>query len=142
MRIKIGRIVNTDVEVNLADLSSIDRIIAAATNAYKNTSMYRRRYSQDEEYRENKKRKIRESLTDNILSVIYNQLDKSKLLEDRGDEPAGILVEIPPRFTPFLNEVVQSHEFDAYEMHIIPPNSVITRFCKPPYLLFITHRGG
>lgn len=142
MRIKVGRVVNTDVEVNLADLSPIDRIIAAATSAYKNTSMYRRRFAQDEEYRESKRRKIRESLTDNILSVIYSQLDKSKLLSDRGDEPVGILVEVPSRFTPFLSEVVQSHEFDAYELHIIPPNKALSRFANPPYLLFITHRGG
>lgn len=142
MRVKVGRVVNTDVEVNLADLSPVDRIIAAATSAYKNTSMYRRRFVQDEEYRESKKRKIRESLTDNILSVIYNQLDRSKLLSDRGDEPAGILVEVPARFTPFISEVVQSHEFDAYELHIIPPNKALARFATPPYLLFITHRGG
>ena len=81
MRIQIGRIVNTDADVNLLDLSPIDRVIAAGLNAYHNTGLYKRRYAESEERKSEQKRKVREALVDNLLSMIYQQLEENALLK-------------------------------------------------------------
>ena len=57
MRVKVGRMVDVDQDVNLADLSPLDRIISSAINAYRNTSMYRRRFAETEEKKEEQDRK-------------------------------------------------------------------------------------
>lgn len=142
MRIQIGRIVNVDAEVNLADLSPFDRIIAAGLNAYHNTGMYRRRYAETEERRAEQQRKVREALVDNLLSVIYPQLEENQLLKDKGDVCDGILVEVPPRFTPLLSEALESHEFDAYDITVIPPSKLLSKFASPPYMLYVCNKGG
>lgn len=142
MRIKVGQVVNVDADVNLADLSPIDRVIAAGLNAYHNTGMYRRRYAETEERKEEQRRKVREALIDNLLSVIYPELEENKLLSSKGDVCQSILVEVPSRFTPFLAEVIESHEFDAYTITIIPPSNLLAKFANPPYLLHISNKGG
>lgn len=142
MRIKVGRVVNVDAEVNLADLSPLDRIIAAGVSAYHNTGMYRRRFAENEERREEQRRKVRESLIDSLLTVVTSELGDNKLLRERGDECVGLLVSIPPRFKSFLQEAVDSHEFDAYQMTIIPPSRLLSKFSDPPYLVHIVNRGG
>ena len=142
MRIKVGKIVNIDAEVNLADLSPIDRIIAAATSAYQNTNVYRRRVADTEEKREEQRRKLRESLVDSILSVVTPQLEQNVLLESKGDKCVGVLVEIPARFNTILDEVVIAHEFDAYEVTVIRPNKVLSKFSEPSNLLHFCNRGG
>lgn len=142
MRIKVGQIVDTDAEVNLLDLKPLDRIIASAINAYHNTGMYRRRFAENEERKEEQRRKIRESLIDSVLSVISEQMDKNALLKDRGDECVGMLISVPARFQSFLQDVVTSHEFDAYEVTIIPPSKLLAKYASAPYLLHIANRGG
>lgn len=142
MRVKIGRIVNVDSDVNLLDLSPLDRIIASGINAYRNTNLYKRRYAETEERKEEQRRKVREALIDNILSIVYAQLEDNQLLREKGDTCSGILIEIPSRFTTILEEVVQSHEFDAYTMTVIPPSRLLAKFASPPYLLYICNRGG
>ena len=59
MRILVGRVVDVDADVNLADLSPLDRIIASATNAYRNTGLYKRRYAESEERRQGEGRRDR-----------------------------------------------------------------------------------
>lgn len=142
MRIQIGRIVNVDSDVNLADLSPIDRIIAAGINAYRNTGIYRRRYAETEEKKMEQQRKVREALIDNLLSIIYPQLEENKLLSDVDDTCVGILVEVPPRFVPLLGETLESHEFDAYDIKVIPPSKLLSKFASPPYMLYICNKGG
>lgn len=142
MRIKVGRIVNADAEVNLADLSPIDRIVAAATNAYHNTGVYRRRVAETEEKKEEQKRKLRESLVDSILNIVTAQLEGNTLLKEKGDQCVGVLVEVPSKYNSILGEVVQAHEFDAYEVTVIPPNRVVSKFAEPSHLLHFCNRGG
>lgn len=142
MRIQIGRIVNTDADVNLLDLSPLDRVIAAGLNAYHNTGLYKRRYAESEERKAEQKRKVREALVDNLLSVIYQQLEENALLRDKEDVCSGILIEIPPRFSKLLPEVIDAHEFDAYDMVIVPPSKLFAKFASPPYMLFVSNKGG
>ena len=142
MRIKVGRVVDVDAEVNLVDLSPLDRIIAAVTNAYRNTNIYRRRFAETEERRQEQLRKVRDSLTDNLVAMIVPNLVDNKLLGEKGDECKAILIEVPHRFNYCLAEVVQGHEFDAYEITIIPPSKLLSKFAKPPSLLYIENRGG
>lgn len=142
MRLRVGQIVNVDEDVNLADLSPIDRIIAAGMNAYRNTGMYRRRYAETEERKEEQRRKIRETLIDSILSVITQELEGNTLASTKGDICAGLLLEIPARFKSFLAEAIEAHEFDAYTLTIIPPSRLLSKYADPPYRLYVTHRGG
>lgn len=142
MRILVGRVVDVDADVNLADLSPLDRIIASATNAYRNTGLYKRRYAESEERRQEQLRKVRESLTDNLLSVITPNLVENKMLKSKGDECRGLLLEVPYRFNYCLAEVVSTHEFDAYDITIIPPSKMLSKFAKPPSLLYVKYKGG
>lgn len=141
MRIKVGQIVNIDKDVNLNDLKPVDKIIASATSAYRNTAMYRRRYAETEERKEEARRAIRTSLTDNLLAVIFPQLHENKLLAEKGDVCDAILVEVPERFVPYINDVIESHEFDAYNIVVVPPTRMLQKFASPPYLLYITNKG-
>lgn len=142
MRVKVGRTVDVDQDVNLADLSPLDRIISSAINAYRNTSMYRRRFAETEEKKEEQRRKVREALTDSLLAVIHPELDSNVTLSKKGDTCVGLLVKVPPRFKKFIRDVLEAHEFDAYSITIIPPSKSLSKFCDPPYLLYIENRGG
>lgn len=142
MRIQIGRVVNSDADVNLADLKPIDKIIAAGLNAYHNTNMYRRRFAETEERKQEQLRKIKEMLIDSLVSVVTPEMEQNKLLQERGDVCNGLLIEVPARFKKCLAEVIDAHEFDAYEMTIIPPNPTLDKFANPPLLLLVTSRGG
>lgn len=142
MRIPIGKMVNPDVDVNMAELKPLDRIIAAIVNAYHGTSFYKRRYAETEEKRQEQWRKVRESLIDNLLMVITPQLEENIFLKDLDDTCTAILVEVPSRFHSCLMDVVSAHEFDAYEITVIPPNKLLSKFAKPPFLLYICNRGG
>lgn len=142
MRLRVGQLVDTSRDINLVDLKPLDRIIASATSAYHNTSMYKRRYAETEEKREEQRRKVRETLTDSLLSVIHPELDVNKTLESQGDRCYGMLLKVPARFQSFLADVIQAHEFDAYSITIIPPVKSIGKFCNPPYLLYVESKGG
>lgn len=142
MRVKVGRVVDVDKEVNLADLSPLDRIIASAINAYRNTSMYRRRYAETEEKKEEQRRRVREALTDALLAAIHPELDSNATLGKQGDVCVGMLLKVPARYKQFLGDVITTHEFDAYEMTIIPPSRSLSKFSNPPYLLYVKNRGG
>lgn len=142
MRVKVGRVVDVDKEVNLADLSPMDRVIAAATNAYRNTALYKRRYAETEEKKEEQRRQIREALADALLAAIHPELDSNQTLKDSGDQCLGILIKVPSRFKSFLSDVIETHEFDAYSVTIIPPSRALSRFCDPPYLLYVENREG
>lgn len=142
MRIKIGRVVNTEKEVNLIDLSPVDRVIASATNAYHNTNMYRRRFAETEEKKEEQRRKVRETLAESILAVIQPELDGNKTLSAKGDSCQGMLIKVPARFKAFLPDVLSSHEFDAYATTIIPPSRSLAKFCESPYLVYVENKGG
>lgn len=142
MRIKVGQIVDIEKDVNLMDLSPLDRVIASATNAYRNTNLYKRRFAETEEKREEQNRRVRESLIDSILSVIIPELELNKTLKEKDDKCCAILIKVPARFKKFINEVTSSHEFDAYEITVIPPSRSLDKFFDAPYLLYIESRGG
>lgn len=142
MRVKVGKIVDTDKEVNLIELSPIDRIIAAATNAYHNSAMYQRRYAETEEKKEEQRRKVRETLTDSLLAVMHPELDENQTLKEKDDKCIAILVKVPSRFKMFLPDVLASHEFDAYTSIIIPPTKSIKKFADPAYLVYLESKGG
>lgn len=141
MRIKVGRIVNVDKDVNLADLSPMDRIIAAATNAYRNTSFYKRRYAETQEKREEQLRKVKEALANNLLSIISRQLRGNQLLAEKGDVCEAILLEVPARFTDHLKDVISMQEFMQYNITVIYPNKLVQKFAKAPLLLYVENRG-
>lgn len=142
MRIKVGRVVDGDAAVNLSDLKPLDRIIASSINAYHNTSLYKRRFADTVEKQEEQKRKIREVLADNILTAISQEMTYNKTLGPRGDTCEAVLLMIPYRFKPYLEDVVASHEFDTYDMEIIPPNRALKKFSQPSYLLYVKNKGG
>lgn len=143
MRVKVGRVVDLDKEVTLADLSPLDRIIASATSAYRNTTMYKRKAAENEERREEQRRKIRETLTDAIISAITPELLENKTLSKKGDDKClAVLLKIPARFKSFLEDVVESHEFDAYTMTIIQPARSLSKFFDAPALLYVESKGG
>ena len=137
MQIEIGKIVDTDADVNLVSLKPIDRIIAAATNAYHNTKLYKRKATEEAEKREKKRRKAREACTDALLSIINQELASNKTLMSKGDKCKAILVQAPYKFEPFLKEVIESHEFDAFDITIIKPTSFLSRVADVPSLLHI-----
>ena len=142
MRVEVGRIVNVDEDVNLSDLSPIDRIIASGINAYRNTGVYRRRYAETEERKEEQRRRIRETLIDSLLQVITAEMEQNNLASKKGDECSALLLEVPARFKTFLYDAIESHEFDAYEITVVPPSKLLSKFADPPYLVYITGRGG
>lgn len=142
MRVLVGRLVDVDKDVNLADLSPIDRVLAAAINAYHNTGMYRRRFAETEEKREEQRRKVRETLSDSLLACIHPELEANKTLGEKGDRCKGILLKVPARFKKYLVDVLQAHEFDAYNTQIIPPTRSVAKFCDAPYLLYVENKGG
>ncbi len=131
-----------DKDVNLVDLSPLDRIIASATNAYHNTKMYQRRYAETVEKQEEQKRKVRETLTDSLISVIRPELEGNVTLEERNDKCFAMLIKVPARFKGFLTDVLSSHEFDAYSTRIIPPSRSLSKFYDAPYLVYIESKGG
>lgn len=141
MRVEIGRKVDIEQDVNLADLSPLDRIISAAANAYRNTSIYKRRFAESEERKSEMRRRRREALTDSILSVLYKQLHNNSILKAHGDECTGVLLEIPFKYNRYLSEVLSTHDFDPYNVTVIPPNRSIAKFAEPPTLLYIESRG-
>lgn len=142
MRIKVGRLVNTSKPVNLMDLSPLNRVIAAAVNAYQNTPMYKRRYAETEERKEEQRRRIRETLSEALLTAITPEIDGNKTLEAKSDVCQAVLLKIPPRFEPYIREVTETHDFDAYSVTIIPPSKTVCKFCKPPTLLYVESREG
>ena len=142
MRVKVGQLVNTDAEVNLLDLKPLDRVIAAAINAYRSTNMYRRRYAETEERKQEHLRKVRESLVENMLAVITQEMENNKLLKDKGDTCKGVLIEVPARFKDFFPSIIEVHEFDAYELTVIPPVQVLSKFANPPLLVLVVNKGG
>lgn len=142
MRIRVGRIVDTTKDINLVDLSPMDRIIASVINAYHSTSMYRRRFAETEEKREEQRRRVRETLTDSLLAVITPELEGNKTLEPLGDKCRAMLIKVPSRYKSYLSDVIKSHEFDAYDTKIISPIKDISKFCEPSYLLYVENKGG
>lgn len=142
MRIKVGRIVNTDKPVNLMDLSPLNRVIAAAVNAYQNTPMYKRHYAETEEKKEEQRRKIRETLSEALLTAITPEIDGNRTLEAKNDICQAVLLKVPARFEPYLRDVTESHDFDAYSVVIVPPSKTVCKFCKPPTLLYVESREG
>ena len=124
------------------ELSPLDRIITSATNAYHSTSMYQRRYAETEEKKQEQMRKVREKLTDNILSVIHPELDANATLAEKNDKCFAMLIKVPNRFKGFLSDVLSSHEFDAYSTQIIPPSKSLLKFCDAPFLVYIENKGG
>lgn len=142
MRIQVGRVVNADVEVNLADLKPLDKIKAAAINAYHNTGIYKRRFAESEEQKEAQRRKVREAFIDDLLAAIQPELLNNSLLSRKDDQCVGILVEVPARFVQFVDEVITAHEFDAYDIVPIRASKLLVKVADPPCLLYITHKGG
>lgn len=142
MRVKVGQLVDVDKPVNLVDLSPLDRVIAAATNAYRNTPMYRRRFAETEEKREEQRRRVRETLSEALLTAITPEIDANKTLAPKEDVCKAVLLKVPSRFEPYLSEVIASHEFDAYSTVIVAPSKTIRKFCKPPTLLYVESREG
>lgn len=142
MRIKIGTIVNADADVNLADLKPLDRIVAAAINAYHNTAMYKRRYAESEEKRQEQYRRVRETVIDSILAILVSEMEANTLLNGKDDKCIGLLLGVPNRYKDYLNDIVDAHEFAAYNITIVPPSAVLSKFANPPHLLLITSIGG
>lgn len=142
MRLKIGRIVDADADVNLSDLSPIDRIIAAGISAYHNTDFYKRRIADSDEKIEEENRKIRDAIISNLSIVVSAELESNKSLASKGDVCRAIIVEIPSRFVPMLSEALSSHYFDAYNIRVIPPSKMLKKFADPPYCLYIENKGG
>lgn len=142
MRLKIGRIVNTEADVNLADLTPLDRIVSASINAYHNTALYKRRFAESEERKEEQKRKIREALIDHMIVAISSQLERNELLAKKDDVCVGVLIEVPARFTSYLFDVLSAHEFDAYDLTVVHPDILLKKNSKPPYLVYVKNKGG
>lgn len=142
MRIQVGKVVNADAEINLSDLSPLDRIIAATISSYRNTGLYKRRFAESEEQREAQRRRIQEALIDGLLASIKPEMVDNVSLAEKGDTCRGILVEVPSRYTPFIEEAIASHDFDAYNIVHIPPSKLLGKFANPPHLLYITNKGG
>ena len=142
MRLKIGQIVDVSNDVNLSDLSPLDRIIAAGINAYHNTDYYRRRVAESEERKEEQRRRVRDTLISNLVSIITEELETNKSLRDKDDKCKALLLEIPARFVPLLPEALISHEFDGYNIHVVQPSKLLLKFADPPYCLYVESKGG
>lgn len=141
LRVLVGKMVNVEKPVNLMDMSRLDRIIYSAISGYHNTSFYRRRIAQTEEREEERRRQLRDSLTDGLLSVIYKQLTTNQLLADKNDVCVAVLIEIPVKYVPFIEDVINTKDFIAYEITHIRPNRDAERFSKNlPHLIRIAQR--
>lgn len=142
MQILVGKIVDVNCPVNLTDLSPLDRIIYSAIDAFYKLPFYRRRIAQNKEREEEENRRIREKLLDGILSVVHLQIDTNQLLKDKNDKCESILLEIKPRYTKFIDEVISARDFSGYTIEHIKPNRDISKFNKTlSHLLYITQRG-
>ena len=140
MRVKVGQVVDTDKDVNLSDLKPVDRIIAAAMNAYKSTAIYKRRFSESEERKAELNRKRREALTDAILGTAFKYLERSGALPD-GSNCDSVLVSVSPKYTKYLYDILESHSLDAFQVKLVPPSKDLSKFIEAPYLLHISKRS-
>lgn len=141
MRVKVGAIVDVSKPVNLVKLGKFDRILYSALEAYHNNPFYIRRIAATTEKEEEKKRQIREHLTDGLLSIIYSQITLNQLLKKKGERCVSILVEIPPKYVSFIDEVLSTKDFIAYEVQHIKPNRDAERFSKEyPHLVRISQK--
>lgn len=104
--------------------------------------MYRRRYAETEEKKEEQRRRVREALSDSLLAAIHPELDANTTLGKVNDVCTGMLLKVPARYKQFINDVILTHEFDAYEIVVIPPSRSLSKFSNPPYLLYVKSRGG
>lgn len=141
MRIKVGKMVDIDSDVNLVDLKPLDRIIAAAMTSYHNTRMYQRRFAESEERKQEERRRIQESLIDSLISVIVPELERNQHLKSHGDICKAILIKVPARFKMCLTDAIHAHEFDAYDITVVPTAKVVSKFAEPPFLLYVTSRS-
>ena len=141
MRVKVGRVVDVSKPVNLVKLSKFERILYSALEAYHNNPFYLRRVAETTEKEEERKRQLREYLTDGLLSVIYNQITMNQYLSTKNEKCTAILVEIPPKYTPFIDAVIATKDFIAYDMQHIKPNRDASKFSKDlPHLVRISQR--
>lgn len=141
MRIPIGKVVDTSKDVDLSSLSPLDKIIAAATSAYHETSIYQRRFAENEERANERLRKRRELLLSALLSVTYQHLEKGVGIPSTEHSCDKILVEVSPKYTPLLNDVLSLNDLDSYDIQVINPSRSLSKFCKAPVLLLIEKRG-
>lgn len=141
MYIKVGRLVNVN-EVDLLSLSNLDRIIASVISAYHNTNLYKRRFAESVERVEEQKRKVREALSDALLSAVSVELLQNKSLKSKDDVCVGVLVKVPSRFKSVLPEVLELYEFDLYETKIIYPSPILSKFSDAPILVYFESKGG
>ena len=130
MRVKVGQIVYVSKPVNLVQLSKIDRILYSAIDALHNNTFYKRRFAQTIEKEEEKKRQLRDKLTDSLLTVIYTQITKNQILQERNEICVAILVEVPKKYVPFINDVIHTKDFIAYDIQHIKPTKNAMRFSK------------
>lgn len=141
MRIKIGRVVDVSKPVNLVKLSKFDRILYSALEAYHNNPFYLRRVAETVEKEEERKRQLREHLTDGLLSVIYNQITMNQILKTKNEKCIAVLIEIPSKYTQFIDDVISTSDFIAYDMQHIKPNRDASKFSKDlPHLVKISQR--
>lgn len=132
MRLKVGRIVDVSKDVNLLDLKPMERIVAAARNAYENTSYYRRRVADSEEAREEKKLKIRMFLQDNLLAVLQ------KVQKDFSNKQvSSVLLKVPSKYEAFIDDVLASRDFSEYDVTVIHPRYSASKYCSPPILVYV-----
>lgn len=138
MRIPVGKVVDVSKEVNLADLKPLDRIIAATIQQWRSTSWYKRRVADTEEAREEKRRAIILAFQKSILAAVQRGM-RSHPME--GAAPVNaVLLEIPYRYNEFLETAIKSRDFDIYDCRIVTPSRALSKFAKPPTLLYVVQR--
>lgn len=136
---KIGRVVDLSQEVNLLDLKPFERIVAAARSAYRNTDMYRRRFAETEEQAEEARRKVLNSLIANLSATLL-PFEATNLLEGKNDIARAIVVEVPVRYSEYIDEALAAHEFDAFNIRVISASDLLTKHADVPSLLYVEKR--
>lgn len=136
---KIGRVVDLSQPVNLRDLKPFERIVVAVQSAYQSTELYRRRFAESEEQKEEARRKVLSSLITNLSATLL-PFESTNLLEGKGDIARAVVIEVPVRYSEFVEEALTAHEFDAYNIRIITASELLVKHADVPCLLYVEKR--
>lgn len=141
MRVLVGKVVDVEKPVNLVTLSRVDRVLYSAIDGFRKMQFYRRRIAKTQEREEEEKRQLREHLTDGLLSIIYNQITMNTLLDTKNDKCCAVLVEIPHKYVAFIDDVLATTDFIAYDVTHIKPSKDAQKYSrKLPHMVKITQK--
>lgn len=113
-RLYVGREVNLNYPVILSQLSPLDRVITAFRDAFRRTSLFKRRQLATQEAEEQQHIQHREYLTRSLLSILQQELSDNTTLCTYDDTCIKLQLMVSSGYTQYLPEVLSLPVFDGY----------------------------